>query len=204
MNQAIRILDNVLLLVEGLDDINFFDKMLTRLRITGVQVIPVGGVSKLKSTLDALKVAPNFERVRRIGIIRDADRSKSSAHMSVESALVNSGFRDPGSRMTSLKMPEAVVLILSGDDGTGMLESLICKTLIDKEVWRCVEDFIECCEEIREIPNHRLDKARVNTYLSTTDTPGITTGDAAAKGYWDFTHDALTKVRDFLFRLVDS
>ena len=204
MSQPIRITDQILLLVEGPDDVKFFKKMLTCFSINGVQIIQLGGVGKLKRTLNALKVAPHFDDVRRIGIIRDADRSAKSARMSVRSALVNSGIRDPSSEMSSVGMPKTSVLILSGDDGTGMLESLICKTLEGKNVWGCVEDFMECCNRMIGIPNHKIDKARVNTYLSTTDTPGVTIGDAASKGYWDFEHSALTEVSEFLCSLAES
>ena len=195
-------MQQILLLVEGLDDVKFFGTMLDHLSITGVQILNLQGVSRLRNALASVKQTPGFRKIRKIGIIRDADISEKSAHQSVKFALLNAGFYQHNTLDASAKsVPEISVFILSRKDGVGMLESLICETLSGKEVWRCVEEFIECSRHLSDLQTMKVDKSRVNAYLSTTESPNVSIGDAASKRYWNYDHPSLESLRSFLYGL---
>ena len=202
-HQLERVSKTVLLLVEGLDDAKYFGAMLNHLDITEVQIIKLQGVSNLPTVLATLRRASGFEDVRRIGIIRDADISKNSALESVKSSLRSSGFSvSSHAKEDSISVPEVRVFIPSREDGSGMLESLICDTLSGKDVWVCVEEFIKCARSICGVKETKIDKVRVNTYLSTMESPTVSIGDAASKGYWNFDHPALQELCRFLTDLA--
>ena len=70
---------DAVLLVEGIDDARFFEAFLGWLgKVDDVQVAQVGGKDRFRQFLDGpLKRANNFPRLRRLGIIRDADSDAS-------------------------------------------------------------------------------------------------------------------------------
>ena len=95
------------------------------------------------------------------------------------------------------------VLILPGDRDSGMLETLLCRTFADTPVDRCINDFFRCFERSEAGAHIRnQDKARAQVFLATRETPQMSVGVAAQKGYWgDFGHDVFGEVRRFLSSL---
>lgn len=96
--------------------------------------------------------------------------------------------------------PSVRVLVLPGDGRPGMLETLLCRTLTEHPVTRCVDDFLRCAEESGQHLQRR-DKARAHAWLATQPLPHVSVGVAALKGYWDLDHRALEGVRRFLTAL---
>ena len=82
---------DTLLLVEGIDDALFFETFLTEgLRNDGVQVVQVGSDDHFRPfLLTTLVNAPGFKRLRRMGIIRDADTAAPTARGN-ENRCINS------------------------------------------------------------------------------------------------------------------
>ncbi len=71
---ARRIESKIQLLVEGKDQLNFFEALIEHLSLENVQIQDFGGVDELRSFLPALVNMPNFhEIVESIGIVRDVD-----------------------------------------------------------------------------------------------------------------------------------
>ena len=82
-----------------------------------------------------------------------------------------------------------------------MLETLLCRTFEGSEVDRCIDDFFECAEASPNVSIKNPDKARAFAFLTTTPNPHHSVGVAAQQGAWDFDHEALEEVRDFLTAL---
>ena len=207
----------VQLLVEGKDPCHFFEKFVAHLSLAGVQVQNFRGVNELRGFLEGFVRVPDFGRVEKIGIVRDAERrvdregqvatqppSAMSAFDSVRSSLRHVGLPVPRRPAEGVGTePTVNVFILPGDEDDGMLETLLCKTFADTAVDRCINEFLQCAKESGS-PIQRRDKARAHAYLTTKPHPHVSVGVAAQKGYWDFDHEAFEGVRRFLTSLAQD
>ena len=72
-------------------------------------------------------------------------------------------------------------MILPGDDQSGMLETLLCKSFEESPVDACIDEFIACARELPDTKIQRLDKARAHAYLATRPLPHVSVGVAAEK-----------------------
>lgn len=212
--KPVNIVDPVQLLVEGNDPRNFFEKYIRHLGLTDVQLQNFGGVGDLTRFLKGFVVAPRFVSVKRIGIVRDAERradddvpggpqrsSAMSAFHSVQSSLRNVGLPIPTRPAEEIGTPAVSVFILPGDREDGMLETLLCETFADTTLDRCIDEFFRCTEAAGSAISRR-DKARAHAYLATKPHPYVSVGVAAQKGYWDLEHGAFDGVRRFLMALA--
>lgn len=196
-----RIEHGIQLLVEGNDARNFFEALVAHMELAGVQVQNFGGVAELRSFLAAFVRAPDFSSVRGIGIVRDAEQSADAAFRSVRDTLEH--VRLPAPRRpdeATGENPSVRVLILPGNAQPGMLETLLCRTLAENPVTRCIDDFLQCAEESGQHVQ-RPDKARAHAWLATQPLPHVSVGVGALKGYWNLDHQVLDAVRRFLTAL---
>ena len=210
-----KIEHSIQLLVEGNDARNFFEALVARMALAGsVQVQNFGGVDELRRFLQAFVKAPGFTNVTGIGIVRDAEGGATEPHgggaannpaarafQSVRGALEHVELpAPPGPMEPAGESPTVRVFVLPGNDEPGMLETLLCRTFADTPEERCVETFLRCAKESGN-PVERPDKARAHAWLATRRHPQVSVGVAAQKGYWDFDHQALDGVRQFLASL---
>src|SRR5262249_43898583 len=69
-----------LLIVEGIDEVGFFEAALpNHPPLSEIQVLPIGGKTKLSQNLAALKNDAAFPSVRCLAIVRDADLTTPGA-----------------------------------------------------------------------------------------------------------------------------
>ena len=198
----------VQLLVEGKDERNFFEAFAEHLGLGNVQIQVLDGKDNLREFLETLAGTTDFGKVKRIGIVRDADESAARAFQSVLTSLrnVNDVFGSSGAAFPVPDRPGKLaggrpsvnVLILPGDGGGGMLETLLCRTFAGAGVDRCIDAFFRCAEQAARRPIPRPDKARAHAYLATTRDPHHSVGVAAKAGCWDLDHGAFDGVRNFL------
>ena len=135
-----RIEQKIQLLVEGKDERNFFKAFIEHLRLRRVQIQVLDGKDRLREFLVTLAGATAFRNVRSVGVVRDADASADGAFQSVRTALRNANRILQESSGAELPVPDrpeeragdrpsVSVLILPGDGGDGMLETLLCRTI---------------------------------------------------------------------------
>ena len=200
MAEQTRVEKPVQLLVEGKDQLNFFEAFIRRLEIQNeMQVQNFGGVSQLRGFLLALVDSPGFETVVSVGIVRDAEDCAEAARQSVDDSLRNVGLPVPGDAEGRDDGPVVQVLILPGDDSeAGMLETLLCRSVADKPLNDCIDEYFECADALPGIDIRRPDKARAQAYLAMQPEPQVSVGVAAQKGYWPLDHDVFAEVRKFL------
>ena len=199
MPQTQEIQAEIQLLVEGSDDRHFFQAFARRLSLDNIQVRDFGGVGELRRFLSGFVASPGFGEVRSVGIVRDAEASAQSAFQSVQSSLRNAGLAVPDRpREPKGDSPSVNVMILPDDRSSGMLETLLCETLVEDPVNGCVDAFFDCVRGLDSVDMRRPDKSRAHAYLSTKPEPQFSVGVAAQRGYWDLEHSALDGVRGFL------
>lgn len=199
MPQPTAIKSATQLLVEGNDQRNFFEAFTEHLSLENIQIQNFGGVTELGSFLRTLVIAPGFQTVQSIGIVRDAETSAGGAFQSVQSALSNAALPAPNrpAERTGTS-PAVTVLILPGDDRQGMLETLLCESFAATPVEDCIDDFFKCVESLPDMSIDRPDKARAHAYLTTKPNPHFSVGVAAKNDYWNLDHSVFSPVRDFL------
>ena len=215
MLEKIQITQSKLLLVEGQDEVSFFDVLLKHLDLRDVQVIEVGGRDKFRLEFPNIRnLTNNFETLTSYAVIRDADVDKAAAFQSVKGVLAANGQTAPNSVDTwdLNTSPKVGVYILPGEDEPGMLEDLCLQTVTGTPVMPCVVSFMECLREKLEDapPNQERHpgeeyfyprnphKAKAKAFLASLygDIPSV--GIAARKGIWRLDHAALRPLVDFL------
>lgn len=198
-----RIETHLQLLVEGNDERNFFQHFCQHLSLKNVEVHGFGGVNNFKRYLPAFVNIPGFDNVARLGIVRDAEQSATSALQSIQSVTKNAGLSPPDHVQKFTEGTPAVgVLVLPGGDQNGMLETLLCQTFADSPENACIDEFFNCLENQANLSLKRPDKSRAYAFLSTKEFPQSSVGVAAQKDYWNLDHDALANVRNFLTELA--
>ncbi len=167
-NEPTPILRSKLLLVEGKDEVNLFDKLLGDMQLLNqIQVIPVGGVTYFLRNLKGLKNASGYESVTSIGIIRDADDETSDpAFASICTALKNAALPQPERQlqMTDTE-PRIGVLILQR-----MLETLCYESVKNAPAYFCVEQYVTCLNDRQiQLTDQNLPKTRVRAFLASRE-----------------------------------
>ena len=193
----------VQLLVEGNDQRNFFEAFIEHLSLADIQIQNFGGVNEMHDFLLALVNASGFrETVRSVGIVRDAETSAQAAFQSVQSSLRNAGLPVPNRPEDRVGgSPAVTVLILPGNNRTGMLETLLNETFADTPEEACIAAFFDCVETISTVSITNPDKARAYAYLTTKPNPHHSVVMAAKKIYWDLDHPVFDQLREFLTAL---
>lgn len=196
---------NVQLVVEGRDQVRFSLALLRHLGIEGVQIHDFGGVRQLRGFLGGLVVSDGFNKVERLGIIRDAEDSAADALRSVQGALADAGLAIPTQpEARTGGRPSVSALILPGGDRPGMLETLLCQSFAETPANGCIDKFFECMAAVPDWSVANPDKARVFAYLAATTTPRHSVGVAALRGQWDLGHSVFEPVRRFLAELASG
>ena len=191
-----------LLLVEGKDPLNFFEALCKHLSLSQqLQIMNFGGVGELRRFLAGLCGRSGFRRVKRIGIIRDAEEDAAAAFQSVQTSLEHAGLTVPNEpeQLSCDGQPAVGVLILPGQDKSGILETLLCETFVDAPECHCIDAFFRCVQE--KCPGANIknpDKARARAFLATKPDSYPSVGIAAKKGYWPLDHEVLEPARTFL------
>ena len=192
-----------LLLAEGRDDARFVDAFLKWLNISGPQTAAVDGVDNFAPFLkNTLATAPNYSKLRRLALVRDADANPQVAFRRLRSALVNAGLPAPFEPFTTYGAGDLSVSIAILPDGKspGNLEDLCLRSVSDQSSLECVDQYLEC-RNPDGIVDSGQSKARLHAYLAVGSRPGWRLGEAAEAGVWDWNSPALQPLAAFLSQL---
>ena len=200
-SETIKILKNKLLIVEGKDEINFFETLLDKKKIQDIQVIESEGKDSFKKFLPELKKLSNFNTVISLAVIQDADNDPKARFDSICSTLKNCDLNPPHkiASFNTAFHPKIGVFIIPDGKSKGMLESL-CLSIVkseEKNTMECIYEFMDCIKSINKEPKN-TEKARLQAFLSAMPEDTRSIGIAAQKGYWDFESDKLKPLLDFL------
>ena len=217
--RRVAIDERILLLVEGRDDLEFLDAFLTFYAISEFQIIEVGSKDNFRQFLNhVLPAAPNLAKLEHLAIVRDADLDAAAAETSV-SSMLQSFVSDAKSRSkapatTSIRTSQ---FLFPDNQHEGTLETLLWATVPDGQK-ACVGEFLTCADRdwrSDPIAAHRVDKARVYSYLASSPLkvnddglrgpdrcrPGLLTGVSVRAGAWDLHHSVFDPLRDFAMNL---
>lgn len=204
------------LLVEGKDEVYFFNALLKEMGIKQIiDVQEVGGKDKFKNEIQAF-LQSFGSQVKSYAIIRDADTDSNAAFQSVVAILKNNREPFPTNKgdYGENANRRVGVFIMPGNQAERMLEDLCLQTVADHPVINCVEGYISCLQktlvtllpdqpkepDIHYFPKNSS-KARAQAFLAGMHEIASSVGIAAEKKYWNFDHAVLADLKAFLQKL---
>jgi len=200
---SIKIEKSKLLIVEGEDENRFFNSLLSSMGIDSIQVLPIGGKTKIRENLSLIRKDAKFYVLESIGIIRDADDDPNSAFQSVCDSLEINSFSVPSVKHEfTTEKPSIGVLILPGNNSKGALEDLCLISEKDNPVMVCVEQYFDCLKLKQGNVPSSLGKAKIHVFLaSKINDPTKRLGESAEAGYWNWNNENFLMIREFLTRM---
>lgn len=162
-----------LVLVEGPDEFHFFRFLRPR---DDVQIHVYEGKNQLRLELQTIRAIEGYEQIRRIAIVRDADRDPNAAVQSVLTqwatglgeavpvVVSDQWFEDSQSRQWS-------VWIMPDPSTEGDLEALLWESVVANDHRVCIDNLISCLDVCDPVPFSSKTKARLYSWLSTQKEP---------------------------------
>lgn len=190
------------LVVEGRDEVLFFEALLARCGIGGFQVLPANGKDNIRPVLQAVVRSPGFARlVSAVGVVRDADDDGAAAFRSVCGALSAAGLACPSKHCEVVGAEPRVSALIMPDGVEGELETLCMRSVSGDPASPCVDSYFECPRTAGLHPRKPA-KAWVQAYLASRPREGMRLGEAAQAGYWPWDTGAFAEVEAFLRELA--
>ena len=199
MADTVKILKPNLLVVEGHDDELFFNALVKHLNLGNIQVLPIGGKTKLRENLKVLAISPGFSDATSLTIVRDADDNPKGAFQSIQDALRSADLPSPTKPFELCgQEPQVMAMILPEERKTGALEDLCLNSVADDAIIYCVEKHFSCLAEQKISLPQNPAKAKVQVFLGSKEKSGKRLGEAAQAGYWPMDSDAFAQIRKCL------
>ncbi len=203
-----RIVTPVAVAVEGLD---YCYALLSQIKddpeLQDVQLWNYKGddAGSLKRWLKLFRTLEGFEeRIRAIGIIRDAEEDAEKTVLRTIRALTNTGFTAPNKPMeVTATTPSVGFLIMPHDGDSGCLEHAMLEARGSDPRLECVEKYLECVGESGRNENWKA-KLKVHALIAAGKNPAWTLGQSVAAGVWDFRHPSLKIMKDFMHVLCGT
>nr|WP_281721247.1 DUF3226 domain-containing protein [Nitrosomonas nitrosa] len=211
------------MLVEGKDDLEFFDQLRNHLKIRDrFHIAEYTGKDNLDNSLLSVLAEPVFPQISHISIVRDADFLPGSFD-SVQSALDYANRNSPSPKrhypipdthtLFFGERPQVAVLILPAPNLFGMLEDVVLTALDNDPISPCVNEYIQCLQQSGIYPlQERLPKAKVRVFIEGKHLDkDISTGDDRKRKYlsdlysmswWTWDHPAFDIVKAFIQQLA--
>lgn len=208
MKKPEEILPNMgLLLVEGADEKYFFIRACDAYGKNNIQVMDFGGITDLPNFLKILNKMPNFQEVKALAIVRDAETDASKAICDIQYALQSINLPAPNQPFEQIKTNSLSIEfgIFPGQKNgsvweNGTLEDLCLKTISDKVLLSLAKDYVDKADVHNHISHKH--KARLHTWLSGNDRYiGMKIGEAAQAGAWNWQSQAMIPFKDLMQRL---
>lgn len=206
-----KIVKNKIILVEGIDEVNFFEALFKHLELEDIQVIESKGKEQFPSELSLTINDPGFENVVTLAIVRDADKSHAAAIQSIKHYLKNNGLPSPSEHASFIEKDnlKVGVFIAPGFVECGMLETLVLESLAEHPVnllsSKYVNELRENLLPVKETATLKFPrneaKAQMHSFLAGMEKFVPSLGIAAKKGYFDLSSEVFKDIRDFLIKM---
>ena len=189
-------------IVEGNDEIRVFSSLSKHLNIQDLEVRHYGGSSNLRRFLKAFRVSSEFELVRSLAVVADANSNRKGREQRIHGALSNAGLPVPTKPLEVVSNGDLKVayLVVPHDVEGTMIEDVCLDSVKTDPAIECVDLYFECVSQA-DIPGPRevwMSKARVHAFLASRDRPDLRLGEAVEKGIWEFDTDAFLPLKELL------
>ena len=191
-----------LLLVEGNDDQNLFQKLIEDVGLDGIQIISMNGkenfgIPNLKSVINT----PGFREVKSLGIVQDADENANNTFSSICTVLRECDLPVPAQPMEIISASLKVgVLVIPPGAAKGEIEDLCLAAIKEYNELECIENYFSCLKEklpLDKFPKD-LSKAKIQAFLASREESVPHLGVAAQKGFFPLDHNIFEDIKIFL------
>ncbi len=216
MKENLKIETSKLLLVEGNDEYWFFIQLLQFLGFNrnvpyDLQVMDIAGGTKFKNSLSLLVKFPDFDKLKTVGFIRDAEKNNAlSAYQSISSMIEKSLPAFPLPEIGSVKTENGFstgIFIMPNNKNAGMLEDLCMESLASEPLYKDVEDYVSKAASFMSETNQKkynTHKAKVQTYLAGQTEIVSSIANAAKKNMWNFSNPVFADAVNFVKKLIKT
>jgi hypothetical protein len=138
------------------------------------------------------------DKIRAIGVIRDAEDDAEDTFRGAAEALTNVGLAPPARPMeVTTTRPAIGILIMPHNSSSGCLEHAMIEARQPTVPLQCAEQYLHCIGVGAKNENWQA-KLRVHALIAAADNPAWTLSQSVAGGLWDFTHPSLKIMMDFM------
>ena len=205
-SRKIEISEDLLLLVEGRDELNLFNQMIDTCFQSppGIQILDIGGKTTLGQNLKTVRtLAMSRPTLRSIGIVRDSDANAANSFSSVCDSVRDAPFAPPTAHASfSDASPSIGIFIVPDGSGPGAIETICRRSVQGDEVAKCVDEYINCLNTHDALKSNNQDKTFTHAYLAATNDPVARVGEGALQGVWNFQSPAFAELRKFISDLA--
>jgi hypothetical protein len=201
-----------LLLVEGIDAKYFLMHFLNFKNVNNVQVRNYNGITELTRYLETLRKLKNYDRVKSMIIIRDAEKSAVSAMQSINHSLMANKISDAAISPFKIehKTKDLGIMLFPGLDENkklceeGTLEDLCLKLFNKHEIIENIEPYLEDFQE-KNIRFSRLHKNKLHVAFSfTNEYVGLKLGETARAQGFNFESQYLEPFLHIIMQVSDN
>lgn len=200
---------DLLLLVEGRDEVNLFEKFVQHC-LDGdaqtMQVLEVGGKDQFRRRFALIETdARTRPTLRAIGIVRDADDSARNTFRSVRDGIRSVGYEPPGAHgeFSNAELPIGVFIVPDGSRG-GAIETLCRESVRAESAANCIDEYLACLRGHAALRSRNEDKTFTHAYLAAQEDPTARVGEGALHGVWDFRSPAFADLSRFIRALASK
>ncbi len=202
-----------LIFCEGIDDERFLVELLTFLGIDSLWVERADGESQFRGLVRTLRGRGNFEQLRTLAIVRDADTDAARKFESVTDLLQTAAYPIPSAPAQLIlgTFPRATtgaaetagtvgVFIMPDGRSPGALEDLCLQAIAEDPAGPCVQEFLACVHARSGVacPDQHVPKAKLNAWLASRSNPTLRLGQAIASKDIPPGSEAFRPIRQFL------
>jgi len=206
-----QIQKNKLILVEGSDDLYFFNYYLKFLEIKNIEIRCIGCKFGFNELSTFMKILNNFNLLESLGLVCDADDNFAEEEFKRLSGIINEiNKKDPIPGINLLSPsdkgsfstgnPRIGIFVFPNNEKKGRLEDLFLSCVNDKPEMKCVNPFMDCVLKLKNSPRIQS-KAKALAYLATQKETRRGVGGAAREKIWEFKSNELNGVKAFIENL---
>lgn len=200
-----------LLLVEGIDEVYFFNEYVKKLKIEDLEIRDYKGKNNFKNYSPIMIASTAFKKIKSLGVIRDADGKTDCNNNNIQNAFIsiravlekikndeeiNNWFKEASlpdkNEKFSCGNPKIGIFIINP-----MLENLCLQIVKDRVNMYCVDGYFECLRNNKIFQKNEY-KAKILAYLASMQEDVNCIGRAARKNYWDFESECLDDIKKFV------
>ena len=197
MSRRIKIHSQVdtLILVEGEDELYSLIPQIDCV-FENVQLIVTG--RNLRDELVGLQVATNFDNIRNIGVILDAEQSTDATIKSVQTAFQRNNLPDPTQPYQIADTHYTDLFIICQNNEMGCFEDAFLDSLAENDPkLACAKAFLACVDDPARNDRWRS-KVLVHSLIAASKQPSITLGESVKSNQWDWSQPSLKAIVDFI------
>ncbi|MCX8034276.1 MAG: hypothetical protein N3A00_03030 [Thermodesulfovibrio sp.] len=201
----IEIKQPAVILVEGENDKRFIEEYAKFLNIKEIQSINVGSKDNFSNGLKA--ILPNIDRIKCLGIMKDAEEDPDRSFRSIYTLLKNNNLPLPSNPLDIAGDNPAVIVLIIPHDRPGSLETLCLDAISNDINMQCVSEYMECLSrqgfDINKLTTAKRDKVRLQVFLA-SKRPELRLGEAAQAGLFPFDSQEFERIKIFLDKISKS